>query len=328
MKANILSIFLLSFFIVGLASCEVESPENKTIDTAQKMIERDLATKGALIEAIFILQNKKNTLARHLRRVKTTFIEIDHLIKDLVYERQILFDHFYSNPVQSNQNNIIDCILADLSVFYDEILHINLIKGIYPNYLKQLQSFIDDINNNIDQFVSGKKSITFCDLKTQVEKFDNILDIIKKEEELLRFVLEAESIKLNCKKYKEKINSRYRHLAVYEHNVKNKSDLFFIEQKELIDRSIKNLKKGMTKLINDLAKKQDKIKNLKEKLTKYYEEHQIFSRTKLCPQEEKSNSSEQVTFKTVKPQSLHWFIDNLEDIRKKLSKNFNLEDLV
>lgn len=326
MKANILSIFLLSFFIFSSTNSENENIVNIASDIAQKNVEPNLAAKGALIEAIFILQNQKNKLARHLRKVKSTLVEIDHLIKDLVHEREMLFDHFYSKGMQSNKNNIIDSILADLSVFYGEILYINLIKGIYPNYLKQLQLFLDDINTNIDQFVGGKKSITFSDLKTQVDKFDNLLDAIEKEQELLKFVLDAETLKLNCKKYKEKIHSRHRQLAVFEHNAKNKEDQFFVEQKELINRAIKKLKNSMAKLINNLAIKQERIKSLKQNLIQHYEEHQKYSCVKLCPQEEASSA--EVTFKSVKPQSLWWYIENLEVICKRLNKNFNLEDLV
>lgn len=331
MKANFFSIFLLSFFSVGLIFSEGENSDKPIADTVveKPAVGPDSATKGAIIEAIFILQNKKNSLVRHLRRVKIALLEIDHLIKDLVYERQVLFDHFYRNKMQVNGANMIDRILVDLSIFYDEILNINLIKGIYPNYLKQIQRFVDDIDNVIEQFVNGGSLITFCDLKMKIDKFDNILDIIEKEERLLKLVLEVENIKLSCKKYKDRIKSRYSQLELYENGVKNKEDAFFLDQKDLIDSSIKRLKKNMSKSISDLEGKQDKIKSLKQNLLRHYNEHQMYSFPKLlCPRGAKLHCTENVKLKSSKAESLGWFIDTLEDIRKKLNRNFNIEDSV
>jgi len=324
MKVNVFSVFLFSFFVMGSMVSEDNASQDKP-EAVEKVIEPDLATKGALIEAVFILQNKKNSLQRYFKRVKSTLVEVDHLIKDLVSERKVLFDHFYRNA--NNKDNMIDCILADLSFFYGEVLHINFIKGLYPRYLKQLQFFIDDITTTIEQFVNGKQSITFCKLKSQIDKFDNILDIVDQEERLIQLVLEAESIKLGCRKCKEKIGSRYRQLTVYEHTVKNKEDLFLVEQKECMERSIKKLKKHLNQLINDFANKQNKIKSLKQNLLSNYDQHQVFSSSKMCCGEGK-DISPNIVFKSIKPQSLYWFIDLLEDVRKKLNKNFKLEDLV
>jgi len=330
MKVNVFSIFLLSFCISCLLFADNEVSEVATAATIQPpLVELNLATKGALIEAVFILQNMKNRFDRHLRRVKIALLEVDHLIKDLVYERQILFDHFYRNKVQQSNANMIDRILVDLSVFYGEILNINLIKAIYPRYLKQVQYFVDDIGRTIEQFVSGTDCIASHDLQMKIDKFDNILDIIGKEEKYLKLMIEIENIKLNCKKYKDRINSRNGQLKLYQDSIKDKEDPCFIEHKGLIDSSIKYLKKSMSKLINELEDKKDKIKSIKQGLKKHYIEHEKYSQASLFNFRDSlplNASQVRVSTPTIDP-SFNWFIEKIEEISKKLNKNFNIEDL-
>lgn len=330
MKTNVFRVFLLSFFVVGQIFTENIISEKDVCDIIQKPeFVDELATKGALIEAVFILQNKKNSLARHLRRVKIALLEVDHLIKDLVYERQILFDHFYRHKVQSAPANKIDRILIDLSVFYNEMLNINLIKGIYPNYLKQIQQFVNDIDSTIAQFMSGNPLITFSDLQIKVAKFDNILDIIDQEQQLFDLVLESENIKLNRKKHKDRINSRYSQLALYQDSIQNKENSLFIEYKDLVDSSIKRLKKAMAKCVRDIECKQGKIEYIKQNLTKYYNDHQAYARPAFCGSKSPLGIGiENAKLMDVKVEpSLNWFINSVEDIRRQLNKNFNIEDL-
>jgi len=327
MKANVFSIFLLSCLIVRAIFSENEISEIVPSPVLQgPLIETNWATKGALIEAIFILQNKKNSLVKNVRRVKIALLEVDHVIKDLVYERQVLFDHFYRNKAQQSGANMIDRILVDLSVFYNEILNINLIKGIYPNYLKQIHYFVHDIENSIEQFVGGNKLIAPGRLQTKIAKFDNILDIIEKEEQFLKLMVEAENLKLICKKYKDRISSRQSQLSLYGDSVKDKEDPFFIEHNDLIENSIKSLKKNMSKSINELEEKKDKIKSIKQNLNKHYGQHQLYSLTR------SSNTGMPVLqlgkSSSTKPEfPLNWYVERIEEISKKLNKNFNIEGL-
>lgn len=304
-----IKIFFLCLLSLAELSISLAVPiDNKLIQVLPNKKEptKILATKGALIEAIFILQNKKNALIKSAKKIKIALMDADHLIKDLVYERQVLFD-LYHNKRHNGTNNMIDRILTDMSVGYKEILNINLIKGLFPNRLKQIGVCITNLENVIDRFANPANKITFDELQLEIIKFDNILDILKKEEELLSSVLSIEKIKLKCKKFKDQISSRQEQLDLYTKNVVDKNAQFD-EHKSLIEGSIKRINKTLSSYSNQLEQKQNKNKIIKQNLFKLCEGFKRIDDGKF-------------DFGLVR------FDETLEKIKDKLNRNFNIGDL-
>ena len=250
MFLNLITINLI-FSIFNICTLIQCTEENKNI---KEINQDDQATRGAIFESVFILKNRKNYLSELKQNIKEDLEESDLIIQELVNEKQLLSTELFQKQTKNKPacNNII----SRLNGFCHEFHKYSIIKNIYPEYVKELEVFIENIGKDVDK-ISQTWTTKSNQLELSVKKANLMIKIINKKNTILDNIFNLQDQELAAEKYKNRLNNLHKKIQT-ENNE---------EQKKIITRLINKYKNIITKKQNKLNLKKNHINLLKNQLS-------------------------------------------------------------
>jgi hypothetical protein len=238
----------------------------------------ELASKGARVEATFILQNKHNTLLEHMQKVKKQLEDAEITRKKLKQERELLSEKLqkitseYSKLSQQkdakpgiarrmqilqNEQRQLRSLLSLLDL---EVRHASLITDLYPEYSKELDLLSLGLNKAIGE-ISENESIPYREVRATVDKAFLIRDKINTEARGITLIFELDKKLLTLEHKQQMLTSKEQELTAAESELDSPKT---IRQKELLVKQIKNLKRNISQVQESINAQKKAALTLKE----------------------------------------------------------------
>lgn len=214
-------ILILNLVLFSYINCQIQDVRNDKIQSLIKVEgqkEKELyfkqqnglgsiekkASKGAIIEAVFILQNRQINIEEFLNNAKMDLKQADLLENELnkkecnllvkVLEEiekipSSLFRPFYNKlffNIFYEFNGIFENDFSDILICFKKLKLIEFIKFIYPLHIKELIFFINQINDNVIFLEQqSENSIFEKDLKSIVNRANLMEDIVRLQDDMI-----------------------------------------------------------------------------------------------------------------------------------------------
>lgn len=271
MKKHILnSLSILFFTNIIFAASQQNAPE-VPIDIQKIEIQQpEKATTGAITEAVFILQNRKNTCTDFIKKSKDMLedVRVKNIIK-LNDQKDVLS----VPPAAGTTTDIAAISIAQTGgkIEESEKGRTNMILCFFPEYIKQLENIINHIEARIQAF-GQDQNLLYSRLREEVEKINKAEEIIKVQDNLLEATFALAKQKAILDDCQKKITENQRNYGLFKNSESKKSSDYVQRKMSSIE---KDLKEQFTKFIDaksvyDLKK--NKLVMLKKQLKTLFAE--------------------------------------------------------
>ncbi len=244
------------------------------------------ASKGARVEASFILQSKHNALLEHMQKVKKKLEEAQLITKKLAEERELIaqkldkvekeYQKLVQQPQRRRRTGIVKeerARLATLLAVLDiELKYACLIEKVYPQYSREL----DMLSLGLSKFIaelSEQEPILYVKIRSEIERGFTIKNKVETEARIMELILDIEKRKVHVDHRQKQIAEKQDKLKMIEDEIsrygisKKRSDY-----QSSLKKQIDYLKKLIPRLHSRLQTKKQELESLKEQALKLNKE--------------------------------------------------------
>lgn len=271
MKNRILKNLSVLFFTNIIFAASQQNAPEVPIDIQKIEIQQpEKATTGAITEAVFILQNRKNTCTDFIKKSKDMLedVRVKNIIK-LNDQKDVLS----VPPAAGTTTDIAAISIAQVGgkIEESEKGRTNMILCFFPEYIKQLENIINHIEARIQAF-GQDQNLLYSRLREEVEKINKAEEIIKVQDNLLEATFALAKQKAILDDCQKKITENQRNYGLFKNSESKKSSDYVQRKMSSIE---KDLKEQFTKFIDaksvyDLKK--NKLVMLKKQLKPLFAE--------------------------------------------------------
>jgi hypothetical protein len=224
----------------------------------QAAAEQKKASNGAIVEAVFILQNKNMKLTQRvialdqaLQAAKDNSNKLSQETIELESKLKAKREHFTELIIQRSMGIKLDTLDKSIALEREvghlvkekaknglAIRHDQFIQMFYPEYKKRLEQFIETISNHVKQFPLDS-DMDDEKIRKEVKRADIIKDIVDAQEEILGLIFDIDQRKLELEHSHLLVNALKKTVTSLERLVKSNGE------KEMIGK-IRRLKKELT----------------------------------------------------------------------------------
>lgn len=239
------------------------------------------ASRGARVEASFILQGKHNALLEHMQKVKRRLEEAQLTKKKLPQERELIasklekVEQEYRKIGQFGRRRRVGIVREEraqlstlLAILDIELKYACLIDKLYPQYSREL----DMLSLGLSKFIaelSEPEPILYAKVRSEIERGFAIKDKIEIEAQIMQLLLDSEKQRVHGIHKQKQLVEKQRKLRFINDEItryglsKKRSD-YRVSLKKQIDY----LKKIIPGIKERLQSKRQTLKTLKEQALK------------------------------------------------------------
>lgn len=219
------------------------------------LVTDQVCSKGEIIENMFILQNKRNSLVEQLSSLKNIINENKLDVKQLS-DNRVQLNKLHASKLQSFKNLLNLCLLReielikndienleeDLTVQERDLYNAHTVYLIYPRWIKELEFFVDYLNNVINRFIE-MEDIEVNDMSKAVKQADLMKDISDIQAQILNLFLKIKSDHRFVKKEQNSLSQCQEEMRLLADYKKDPQRIKLLKsERELLVKTIKATK--------------------------------------------------------------------------------------